>query len=160
MWDLNSLTRDQTCVPCIGRQILNHWTTREVKRSETLSHVWLFVTPMELWPARLLCPWNSPGKNTGVGSHSLPQGIFPIQGSNPGLPHCRRSLYRPSHQGSPHQGSPYHMIFEASLVFPFICLHSASSLLTPPWCVTVSCEPTAVLPALPEFDDPSLIYCN
>ena len=33
-----------------------------------------------LWPARLLCPWNSPGKNTGVGSHSLLQGIFPTQG--------------------------------------------------------------------------------
>ena len=30
MWDLSSLTRDQTHVPCIGRQILNHWTTREV----------------------------------------------------------------------------------------------------------------------------------
>ena len=31
MWDLTSLTRDQTCVRCIGRQILNHWTTREVQ---------------------------------------------------------------------------------------------------------------------------------
>jgi len=35
----------------------------------------------------------SPGQNTGVGNHSLLQGIFPIQGSNPGLPHCRRILY-------------------------------------------------------------------
>ena len=34
-------------------------------------------------------PWNSPGKNTGVGSLSLLQGIFPMQGLNPGLPHCR-----------------------------------------------------------------------
>ena len=41
--------------------------------------------PHGLWPARLLCPWNSPGKNTGVGCHSLLQGIFPTQGSNPGL---------------------------------------------------------------------------
>jgi len=48
-----------------------------------------------------LCPWNSPGKNTGVGSHSLLQGIFPTQGSNPGLPHCRQILYHPSHQQSP-----------------------------------------------------------
>ena len=40
------------------------------------------------------CPWNSPGQNTGVGSLSLLQGIFPTQGSNPGLPHCRRILYQ------------------------------------------------------------------
>ena len=36
---------------------------------------------------------NSPGKNPGVGCHALLQGIFPTQGSNPGLPHCRRVLY-------------------------------------------------------------------
>ena len=40
-------------------------------------------------------------KNTGVGNLSLLQGIFPIQGSNPGLPHCRQILYHLSHQGSP-----------------------------------------------------------
>ena len=51
--------------------------------------------------ARLLCPWNSLGKNTGVGSHSLLQGIFPTQGLNPGLPHCRWILCRLSLQGSP-----------------------------------------------------------
>ena len=45
--------------------------------------------------------WNSPGQNIGVGSLSLLQGIFPIQGSNPGLPHCRGILYQLSHQGSP-----------------------------------------------------------
>ena len=49
---------------------------------------------------RLLCPQNSPGKNTGVGSHSLLQGIFPTQGSNPGLQHCRQILYHLSHQES------------------------------------------------------------
>ena len=43
-------------------------------------------------------PWNSPGHNTGVGSLSLLQWIFPIQGSNPGLPHCRRILYQLSHR--------------------------------------------------------------
>ena len=47
------------------------------------------------------CPWNSPGQNGGVGSLSLLQGIFPTQGSNPGLPHCRRILYQLSHKGSP-----------------------------------------------------------
>ena len=45
--------------------------------------------------------WNSPGQNTGVCSHSLLQVIFPTQGLNPGLPHCRRILYQLSHKGSP-----------------------------------------------------------
>ena len=49
----------------------------------------------------LYSPWNSPGHNTGVGSSSLRQGIFPTQGLNPGLPHCRRILYQLSHKGSP-----------------------------------------------------------
>ena len=44
---------------------------------------------------------NSPGRNTGVGCHTLLQGIFPTQGSNPGLLHCRWILYCLSHQGSP-----------------------------------------------------------
>ena len=45
-------------------------------------------------------PWNSSGQNTGVGNLSLLQGIFPTQGSNPGLPHCRQILYHQSHKGS------------------------------------------------------------
>ena len=44
---------------------------------------------------------DSPGKNIGVGCHFLLQGIFPTQGSNPGLPHCRQIPYHLSHQGSP-----------------------------------------------------------
>ena len=42
---------------------------------------------------QVLCPWDSPGKNTGVGCHFLLQSIFPTQGSNPGLLHCRQILY-------------------------------------------------------------------
>ena len=42
------------------------------------------LRPRELSPARLLCPWNSPGKNTGVGSHSLLQGNHPDPGTEPG----------------------------------------------------------------------------
>ena len=52
-----------------------------------------FLQPHGLQPARFLCPWDSPGKNTGVGCHFLLQGIFPTQGSNLGLPHCRQMLY-------------------------------------------------------------------
>ena len=54
-----------------------------------------------LRPHGLYSPWNSPGQNTGVGSLSLLQGIFPTQGSNPGLPHCKWILYQLSHKGSP-----------------------------------------------------------
>ena len=46
-------------------------------------------------------PSNSPGQNTGVSSSSLLQGIFPTQGLNPGIPHCRQILYQLRLQGSP-----------------------------------------------------------
>ena len=67
---------------------------------ERLSRVPLFATP---W-IRLLCPWNSPGKNTGVGCHSLLQRIFLTQESNPDLLDCRQILYPLSRQGSPKWG--------------------------------------------------------
>ena len=54
-----------------------------------------------LWFKGLYSLWNSPGQNTGVGSLSLFQGIFPTQRSNPGLPHCGQILYRLSHKGNP-----------------------------------------------------------
>ena len=55
------------------------------------------VMSESLRPHGLCSPWNSLGQNTGVGSLSLLQRIFPIQGSNPGLPHCRWTLYQLSH---------------------------------------------------------------
>ena len=67
-----------------------------VKWSESRSVVSDF-----LWPHGLYSPWNALGQNTGVGSLSLLQGIFPTQGSNPGLSHCRQILYQLSHKGSP-----------------------------------------------------------
>ena len=57
--------------------------------------------PMHCSPPGSSVHWDSPGKNTGVGCHTLLQGIFPTQGSNPGLPHCWWILYHLSHQGSP-----------------------------------------------------------
>ncbi|MGE2757601.1 hypothetical protein, partial [Escherichia coli] len=50
--------------------------------------------------ARLLCPWDFPGKNTGVGCHFLLQGIFPTQGSNPHLLHWQVDSLPLSHQGN------------------------------------------------------------
>ena len=52
-------------------------------------------------PARFLCRWNFGAKNTGVGSHSILQGVILTQGSNLGLLHCGQIIYHLSHQGSP-----------------------------------------------------------
>ena len=60
------------------------WVTSVVSNS---------VQPYRLQATRLLCPWDSPGKRTGVGCHALLQGIFLTQGSNLGLLHCRQILY-------------------------------------------------------------------
>ena len=76
--------------------------------NNTVFLLWLKVKEKEksLSGVRLLrphgqySPWNSSGQNTGVGNLSLLQGIFPTQGSNPGLPHCRQILYHQSHKGS------------------------------------------------------------
>ena len=57
------------------------------------------LRPHGLQPTRLLSPWNSPGNITGVGCHSFLQGIFPTQGSNLHLLHCRQILYHLSHIG-------------------------------------------------------------
>ena len=59
------------------------------------------VMSNSLQPHRLYNPWNSPGRNTEVGSLSFLQGIFPTQGLNPGLPYCRWLLYQLSHKGTP-----------------------------------------------------------
>ena len=57
--------------------------------------------PMNCSPPDSPVHGDSPGKNTGVGCHALLQGIFPTQGSNPGVPHCRCIIYHLSHQKSP-----------------------------------------------------------
>ena len=58
------------------------------------------LQPHGLQPTRLLCPWDFPGKNTGLGCHFLLQKIFPVLGLNPCLPCCRQTLYYLSHQKS------------------------------------------------------------
>ena len=61
----------------------------------------ILCDPMDCSPPGSSVHGDSPGKNTGVGCHALLQEIFPTQGSNPGLLHCRQILYQLSHQGSP-----------------------------------------------------------
>ena len=65
--------------------------------SESRSVMSHSAIPWAVYPGRLLHAWNSPDKSTGVGCHLLLQGIFPIQGSNPGLLHCRQILSQLSH---------------------------------------------------------------
>ena len=67
---------------------------RKWSRSVLSDSLW----PHGLYPTRLLPPWDFSGKNTGVGCHFLLQEIFPTQGLNPGLPHCRQTLYHLSHR--------------------------------------------------------------
>ena len=76
-----------------------------ISRSVMSDSLWLHG----LWLARLLCPWNSPGKNTGVGSHFLLQGVYLIQGLNTGFLHCWKILYHLNHHVSPHSCHKCHL---------------------------------------------------
>ena len=87
------------------------------------------LQPHGLQPARLLCPWDFAGKNTGVSCHILLQRIFLTQGLNPGLPYCRLILYHLSYQGSPLVNT----LVTSSLVsvymdFILFCLFSLDSI--------------------------------
>ena len=82
--------------PCLPFQFAHPFYTWYWSESESCS-----VVSYSLRAHGLYSPWNSPGQNAGVGTLSLCQGIFPTQGSNPGLPHCRQILYQLSHKGSP-----------------------------------------------------------
>ena len=78
---------------------------KEKNRYDTLCLVaqlcLIFCNPMDCSMPGSSAHGDSPGKNTGVGCHSLLQGIFSTQGSNPDLTHCKQILYLLSHQGSP-----------------------------------------------------------
>ena len=63
--------------------------------------------PMDCSPPGSSVTGDSPGKKTGVGCHALLQGIFPTQGSKPGLSHCRWILYQLSYQGKPIKDHAY-----------------------------------------------------
>ena len=77
------------------RVILRHqgWPCRKPPESVSCSVMSNSLQSYGLQPTRLLCPWNSPSKNTGVGSHSLLHRIFPTQGLNLGLSHHRQILF-------------------------------------------------------------------
>ena len=102
-----------------------------LEESESFSHSVmsdsLLLCPWE--PFRLLSPWNSSGKNTGVGCHSLLQGIFLTQGLNLGLLHCRQTLYALSHQGRPTSQIRLGLFFCVKLKRHTLCVNA--NLKTP-----------------------------
>ena len=93
-WDGQFLVPEAYEQPCIVQILQGAW--------ESISHSVVFnsLQTHGLWPSRLLWPGNYPGKNTGVGCHSLLQGIFLTKGLNPHLLHCRQMFYSLSHRGS------------------------------------------------------------
>ena len=92
--------------PMIQTKLLNFLNMFSYKQTSTIglegleSESWS-VGSHSLWPHGLYSPWNSLGQNTGMDSLSILQGVFPTQGSNPGLPHFRQIVYQLSHQGRP-----------------------------------------------------------
>src|SRR5574337_1228739 len=72
----------------LGRKVMTNLLLLLLSRSVVSDS----VRPHRQQPTRLLCPWDFPGNSTGVDCHFLLQGIFPTQGSNPGLLHCRQTL--------------------------------------------------------------------
>ena len=85
-----------------------------------------------LYPTRLLCPWDSPDKNTGVGCHALLKGIFLTQGLNPWLLcllHCRQILYLWSHLGSPMYILYLNINFVYQWVFELLVIYIITSEL-------------------------------
>ena len=89
------LSSDQKCHPC--KVTFFFWDSCNISRVFKVKSKWKSLSRIR----GLYSPWNSPGQNTGVGSLPLLQRIVPIQGSNPGLPHCRQILNQLSHKGSP-----------------------------------------------------------
>ena len=92
-------------------------TKKKESEAESESHS---VVSNSLQPHGLNSPWNSPGQNTGVGSCSLLQGIFPTQGLDPGLPHCRQILYQLSHKKAQEYWSGEPIPFPGNLPYPGI----------------------------------------
>ena len=105
--------KDLTLITCITGGFFTHWAIGKPIYMFVCIYVCVCVCVCvkekvkvkvmsdSLQPHGLYSSCNSAGQNTGVGSHSLLQGIFPTQGSNPGIPHCRWILYQLSHQRSP-----------------------------------------------------------
>ena len=100
----------------------------------------------DLQPIRSLHPWDFPGKSTGVGCPFLLRGIFPTKGSNPGLPHCRQTLYCLSHQAT-HHNEQY---------FAEGKIKNADLLLNVKY--RASCQLTVLMAGIEHFKFPALFW--
>ena len=125
--------------------------------SESVSHS---VMSNSLWfhglkPTRLLYPWNFPGKNIGMGSHSLLERIFQTQGLNPGLLHCRWILYHLSHM-NPFQVPPM------ELFSPFSSVQSLSHvrLFATPWTAALQASYPSPTPGVYSNSCPLSQWCH
>ena len=99
--EMTDVDRDAEIVNQNGRHFPHYYPFPHYPPTKGCESESRSVMPNSLRPHRLCGPWNSSGQNTGVGSFSLLQGMFPTQGSNPSVPHYRRTLYQLSHKGSP-----------------------------------------------------------
>ena len=134
----SSWSRDWTQVSCIVGGFLIEQATKSLKSPALaggfFTTVCMYVScsvmsdslwPRALQPARVLCPWNSSDKHTGLGCHSLLQGIIPTQGLNPGLLPCGQILYSLSHQGS-HEDHTLHLYVKISMKCKILYIHQLS----------------------------------
>ena len=113
------------------KKLNNNFCSPVVKvKMKVLSCVWFFATP---W---LLHPWDFPGKNTGMDCHFLLQGIFPTQGSNLGLPHCRQTLYSLESPGNIFTcgTSSLNLIYHYQRLFIFLSVFSVPDLNSHVFC--------------------------
>ena len=104
LWHLKDNTNES--IPIQNRNRLtvteNKCMATKGERSGLVTQSCPTLQSHKLQLARVFCPWNSPGKNTGVSCHCLLQGIFLTQ--NPDLLHCKQILYHLSHQASSQRG--------------------------------------------------------
>ena len=123
-WLRICLVMQGTRFPSLVRELRSHvlWDNQAAHRNYRVPNNRSFVSdslrPYGLQPARFLHPWGYPGKNTGVSCHFLLQGIFPTQGLNPSLPHCRQTLLSES-LGKPQQRpseAPRHQKKKSSVI--------------------------------------------
>ena len=124
-------------------QILNTWLESERESESCL------VMSNSLQPHGLYGPWNSPGQITGVGSLSLLQVIFLIQGLNPGIPRCRQILYQLSHKRS--------LRILEWVAYPFSSMSSQPRNRTRVFCTTGRFLPTK-LSGMPWQSDASKFF--
>ena len=132
-----------------GRTRLKRLSSSSSSSSSSVTHSAMSNSfrPHGLYPARLLCPWDSPGKNSGVGWHSLLQRIFLTQGSNPGLLHCRQILYHLSYLAL-----RFCLLGAFQLLIQHPCLLPVcSDFLSLHGSVLVSCRFLGLYPFLPSY---------